>query len=56
MSDGEKEEGDMHAKREVERKREEIFFCVFFSSSACFFCCCCWEVDNRQTKRFLSLS
>lgn len=37
MSDGEKEEGDMHAKREVERKREEIFFCVFFSSSACFF-------------------
>lgn len=56
MSDGEKEEGDMHAKREVERKREEIFFCVFFSSSACFFVVV-WEVDNtRQTQRFLSLS
>ena len=56
MSDGEKEEGDMHAKREVERKREEIFFCVFFSSSACFFVVVVWEVDNRQTQRFLSLS
>lgn len=56
MSDGEKEEGDMHAKREVERKREEIFFCVFFSSSACFFVVVVgkWIID--ETQRFLSLS
>lgn len=37
MSDGEKEEGDMHAKREVEGKREEEIFFAFLSL---------WEVDN----------
>lgn len=31
MSDGEKEEGDMHAKRAVERKREEEIFFVLLA-------------------------
>ena len=60
MSDGEKEEGDVHAKREVERKREEIFLCVFFSSSACFFVVVGkWIIDRRRgfypSRRFFCL-
>lgn len=48
MSDGEKEEGDMHAKREVERKREEEIFFVPLAGR---------EVDNQtEDRRFLSLS
>ena len=46
MSDGEKEEGDMHAKREVEGKREEEIFFAFFSL---------WEVDNYETEVFIPL-
>ena len=46
MSDGEKEEGDMHAKRAVEGKREEEIFFAFLSH---------WEVDNYETEVFIPL-